>query len=538
MRPGVITIVFGATLMGLVLGGQEPGTRPGYTGVTPDRPIKCGWSAHPELLRARIAAPQARPERQVKYISASGAFAVNYDTSGQHAPDLADDNGDGEPDWVVEVAAALDSARNLLLALGFDPAPADDDGIYDVYLQEYNGDTYGLTVPDGSDVQDRIISYMLMDNDFAEDEYYYTHGIDAARVTAAHEYFHAVQMGYKPAYSDVFLYELSSTWFEDVTFPEVNDWVYWFKEGSETFGKKPTQPMAGSDGYSIAIFGHYLAHITGIYRPDIMRQTWERFKSTGATAAIEYGLTSSYGGNLTVAWTDFVARLFLNGRAPDPGLYFYADQDLLDAPDPGTPEILVDNLSLPFNNLRPGTAGIRALELAGPANLRLQIVSEPTTYGGRVVVDRDGNYLTLNNLTSNAWHIAGLSSLSRVVVVVGGERDSVVVTVTATDTLTHLAFSLDYLAPNPLIINKPAHREITLGYTVGKALPGGDHRIVIYNLLGQELYRQRIMRTVGEGSHTLYLSTLPFLTWASGVYILHFTVDQRNTFTRTFTLLR
>ncbi len=511
--------------------------------LTVDRPIKCGWSAHPELLRARIAAPQARPDRQVMYISASGEFAVHYDTTARgdedHSPPLASAQPDGTPDWVVKVAAALDSARNLLLALGFDPAPADDDGIYDVYLQEYGGGYYGETHFETNVGDNRYITYMEMDNDFAEDENYYTYGIDAARVTAAHEYFHAVQLGYGWRSSDLFFYEISSTWFEDVAFPDVNDWVYWFDigGGSDVFGNNPTQNMALTDGYSIAIFGHYLTHITGVYQPDIMQKAWERFKSTGATDAIEYSLTP-YGSNLTVAWTDFVARLFFNGRAPDPELYFYADQDLLDAPDPGPAEIVIDHLSLPFYNLRPGTAGIQALELASPANLSLQIVSEPTTYYGRVVVDRDGNYLTLNNLTSNAWHIAGLSSLSRVVVVVGGERDSVVVTVTATDTLTHLAFSLDYLAPNPLLPNRPMHGEITLGYTVGEALPQGDHRIVIYNLMGQELYSQRITRTVGEGSHTLYLSTLPFLTWSSGVYILRLTVDQRHTFTRTFTLLR
>ena len=310
----------------------------------------------------------------------------------------------------------------------------------------------------------------------------------------------------------------------------MNDWVYYFND----FGNNPTQNIALSDGYSIAIFGHYLTW--WCEEMDIMRQAWERIKSTGATEAVDWSL-SSYGGSLTTAWTDFVARLFSNGRTPDH--YFYADQDLLDAPNPGAAKIVVDDISLPFYNLRPGTAGVQALELAGPAkNLRLQIVSEPTAYCGRVVVDRDGNYLTLNNLTSNAWHIAGLSSLSRVVVVVGGERDSVVVTVTATDTLTLLAFSLDYLAPNPLLPNRPMHGEITLGYTVGEALPQGDHRIVIYNLLGQELYRRRITRSVGEGSHTLYLSTLPFLTWPSGVYILSLTVDQRHAFTRTFTLLR
>jgi len=515
---------------------QAPPDRPRYAGATPDRPIKCGWGAHPELLRARIAAPQARPKRQAKYMSPTGEFYVHYNTSGPDAPDLADEDTSGTPDWVEEVAAALDSARSLLLALGFGPAPADDDSVYDVYLKEYGGVYYGETHFETHVGGGRYITYIEMDNDFAEDEHYYTHGIDAARVTAAHEYFHAVQLGYGWRDADLFFYEISSTWFEDIAFPDVNDWVFWFKGGRDPFGKTPTQPIASTDGYSIAIFGHYLTHITGTYQPDIMRQAWEHLKSTSATAAIE-GSLAFHGSNLTTAWTDFVARLFFNGRAPEH--YFYADQDLLATPDHGPMVTLIDSLSLPFSYLRPGTTGIQALELAGrPANLRLQVQHAPQDYSGRVVIDMGGDNLTLGNLTFDAWYAAGLSSLSKVVVVVGGDRDSVVVAATAKDTLTNIAFSLDYLAPNPLVINRSMHRKITLGYTVGKALSQGDHRIIIYNLLGQELYRQRIERTVGEGSQTLYLSTLPFLTWPSGVYILSLTVDQRYTFTRTFTLLR
>lgn len=496
--------------------------------LTVDRPIKCGWSAHPELLRARIAMSQERPDRQVRYISASGAFAVNYDTSGQHAPDLVDDNGDGEPDWVVEVAAALDSARNLLLALGFDPAPADDDDIYDVYLQEYNGDTYGLTVPDGSDVHGRIVSYMLMDNDFAEDENYYTHGIDAARVTAAHEYFHAVQLGYGWRGGDLFFYEISSTWFEDVAFPEVNDWVYWFKEGSETFGKKPTQPMARTDGYSVAIFGHYLTHITGDYQPDIMRQTWARFKSASATVAIEYGLTS-YSSNLTVAWTDFVARLFLNGRA-SPELYFYPDQDLLDAPDPGTPEILVDNLNLPFYNLRPGTAGIQSLEVEQTTNLYLKVRTAPATYAAKAVLCTQG--YSLYQVSDNKWWSTGLAGDSEVVLVVGGELDSVVIDAQISD----LQLALNRLFPNP--ISPGNYDKMTIEYIVAKNLIPGEHHLVIYDLLGREVFHRRLDQP--EYGQILTLN-LPFYTmknWPSGVYFLQLTLGSAYSVSRAFTILK
>ncbi len=542
MRIGATIAIF-CMVLSVNLNGQLTADRPGIAdATTPERPVKCGFGYRPHLTLIKTLGMFKKPTMHAVYFSPDGAFAVHYDTTARgevdHSPPLKPAQPDGTPVWVVEVAAALDSARNVLLRLGYDPVPEDDDGIYDVYIQEYNGGTYGNTFPDGVDAEGRSVSYIQIDNDFTAEEGYLTYGLDAARVTCAHEFFHAVQFGYTWRPADLFFYELSSTWIEEIVFPEVNDWVYWFDIGSKSdvFGNNPTQNMARTDGYSIAIFGHYLTYITGIYQPDIMQQAWERFKSSGAVTAIEQSV-ASYGSNLTTAWTDFVARLFSNGRAPE--YYFYADQDSLHAPDPGMAETLVDGLSLPFYNLLPGTAGIQALELAGrPANLCLQVQHEPQDYSGRVVIDMGGDNLILSTLTLDAWYAAGLSSLSKVIVVVGGDRDSVVVTASVADTLTNIAFSLDYLAPNPLVINRSLHRQITLGYTVGKALSQGDHRIIIYNLLGQELYRQRIERTVGEGSQTLYLSTLPFATWPAGIYILRLTLDQRHTFTRTFTLLR
>ncbi len=502
--------------------------------LTGDRPIKCGWGAHPELLRARIAAVQERPRRAKTYFSPDSSFAVHYDTTGIHSPDTTSTQVAGTPDWVVEVAAALDSARNLLLALGFDPALTDDDGIYDVYLKEYGGVYYGETHFETDVGGGRYITYLEMDNDFAEDEYYYTHGIDAARVTSAHEYFHAVQLAYGWRGPDKFFYEVSSTWFEDIAFPDVNDWVFWFKGGSDPFGKTPTQPIASTDGYSIAIFGHYLTHITGIYQPDIMRQAWERFKSASATAAIEYGLTS-YSSNLTTAWTDFVARLFFSGV--DTTHYFHPDQDWLTLPNAGVPQLLSGSQSQVFEDLKPGTAGIRALDLAGPTNLYLQIEVAPPVYAARLVLNSDR--LALDTLTQYPWYVTGLTSLSQPILVVGGESGNVEIMATAIDILVPLDYALDFIAPNPVYPHgRLAHTSLTLGYRIAEALPQADHRIVIYNILGQELYRQQITRSVGEGSHKLHMSTQPFIAWPAGIYILRLTLDQRHTFARTFTLLR
>ncbi|MFB0517096.1 MAG: MXAN_6640 family putative metalloprotease, partial [Candidatus Neomarinimicrobiota bacterium] len=401
----------------VLLAGQTPG----------DRPIKCGWGSHPELLQARIAATPGRPKRHMRYISPSGEFAVHYDTTARlengelvdHSPPLASSRPDGIPDWVVEVAAALDSARSLLLdTLEFDPAIPDDDGIYDVYLKDYQGTTYGETHFETDVGGGRYITYMEMDNDFSEEERYYTHGIDAARVTSAHEYFHAVQLAYGWRVGNNFFYELSSTWFEDIAYPEVNDWVNWFYiENIITppipFGNQPTQAIQNTDGYSIAIFGHYL---TQTYEMDIMRQAWERFKTISAVDALKERL-SSYGSNLTSAWTDFVARLFFNGRAP--AYYFYPDQNLLEVPSAGQSEALYNNQQVSFRNLLPGQVDLTALAAGKATSLYLKVRTAPPDYAARIVCYDSGHYL--GAIGSWEWYTISLDRDSEVILVAGGE---------------------------------------------------------------------------------------------------------------------
>ena len=47
------------------------------------------------------------------------------------------------------------------------------------------------------------------------------------RLTVAHEFFHAIQRAYRayPSGNTTFLYEMSSTWIEDVIVPDGNDYL-------------------------------------------------------------------------------------------------------------------------------------------------------------------------------------------------------------------------------------------------------------------------------------------------------------------------
>lgn len=470
------------------------------------------------------------------YLSPTGAFAVHYDTTARgevnHSPDLTDGDESGTPDWVEEVAVALDSARNLLLAMGFQSHPPDDEnGIYDVYIINYEDETvkyYGVTIPDSALSGNRYTSYLKMDNDFSPEEGYPTTGLDAARITAAHEYFHAVQLGYIWRSGDRYFYEISSVWFEDVAFPEVNDWVYYF----DSFANKPYWPMDqtldGLDGYHLAIFAHYL---TETFDDSIIRQIWDRFTLfTSAIDVIEDRI-ASYGSSLTCAWTDFVAQLFANGRYPDnPENYFYADQDLLPAPDPGSPEVVADNLVLPFYYLRPGKAGIQALEVETATSLYLNIEEAPEDYAVRL--SRFGHDYQVYEVESGPWFSIGVGSDSELMLVVGSQRDSVVVNVRVSE----LQLAVNSVYPNPLQLHK--HESLSIEYIAAELLPVGAHRVIVFDLLGREIYRQQLdPPDLGQIS-TLSLPIYTLKTLPSGIYFLRLTVGSAASNSHAFTIVK
>ncbi len=231
----------------------------------------------------------------------------------------------------------------------------------------------------------------------------------------------------------------------------------------------------------------------------------------------------------------FVANLFFNGRAP--ALHFHPDQTLLLPPrtDPAT---LFGDETFLFDYLSPGKAGIQAFKLLGPSNLQLEIMAAPLVSAAELVVGRNLENYSLNTVLGGPWIETDLNSLSTIVLVVGAESGSMEVATTVTDTLEMLAFAFDYLAPNPLVLSRQGQSGLTLKYTVAKSLPQGDHRLVIYNLLGEEVYRRQWFKTVGAGSNTFELSSDIMRSWPSGVYFMTFTIDRRQRFNRSFTILK
>ena len=239
----------------------------------------------PHLVQAMSAAPNLsadfqarlgklvtrRTDAQHNLLSPSGRFRVHYDTEGRHAVSPTDDDANGIPDYIDLALVVLDSVWVLEIdQLGYNPPPSDN-GLgggdeYDVYVIDIGGKYYGYAYPETPGAT-TTYSHLEIDNNFTDPGYKQTRGLDALRVTIAHEFHHAIQFGYYAKFDGSWWQESTSTWMEEVAYPHIDDYLqyltYFLSEpqralNSGTYGTLHT--------YGSAIFSHFLDQH---YGPDL-----------------------------------------------------------------------------------------------------------------------------------------------------------------------------------------------------------------------------------------------------------------------------
>ncbi len=225
-----------------------------------------------------------RPVTTDSMITPSGRYKIHYYQTGTDAPTYD----------LNLLAQALDSVYKFeveFLGYGFPPGdslynPNGDyggDNKYDIYIMDvypfYGWTEFEIEVQPGSD---RYTSYMVIDNDFIG---YYTSGINAARVTVAHEFHHAIQGGnyILRLPEDTFFYEITSTAMEEFVFDSINDyWAY-----LSDYFRNPSRAFPNNNGYNLAHWNIYLRDIFGY---DIIKRQWELMKTNRALNAINYSI--------------------------------------------------------------------------------------------------------------------------------------------------------------------------------------------------------------------------------------------------------
>jgi len=233
---------------------------------------------------------------------------VWWSMSGADAPPPADRDRDGVPNQVERTQQVLRTVwRREIADFGYLPPLADGssrspDERLDVYLTDVGQyGLYGYCASDDPRLRNararQVWSYCVFDNDFAAAQYAPgASGVKALRVTAAHEFFHAVQSRYDFR-EDRFLLESTAVWMEDEVYDRVNDNLAWLASGplmpenTEAVGPWLPLDVSPSDlsdplytlNYGSWIFVRFLAE-----RIDrkIVREIWERARKRTSVRAI------------------------------------------------------------------------------------------------------------------------------------------------------------------------------------------------------------------------------------------------------------
>lgn len=279
-------------------------------------------------------APASLLDRAVLQTSVlRGRFRIHFDTTGTNEPALLDAAHQRIPgsyrEYVDSVAAIAETVHRVETGdLGYTPPPPDL-GVgggeeYDIYLLNLDSfGYYGRTVPENPAGLRRSTTFIEIDNDFSFVPADTLKGLPAARVTIAHEYHHAIQLGSYGywGFDNIFYYEMTSVWLEDAVFPEVNDYFSYLRSAEGHFRHPEVEfTSPGFIVYSRGIWCHYLARR---YSPALIRRSWDLMASAPPLAALDAALQEApYASSFRTAFAEWTLWNLFTGVRNDPGRYY------------------------------------------------------------------------------------------------------------------------------------------------------------------------------------------------------------------------
>ena len=289
--------------------------------------------------RARALALLARPtdrdtDANIDHVSYRNAevdatcgahFCVHWTAEGRHAVGALDANANSIPDYVESVQVEMENVWSVLVDdLGFrapksdvtseNTVPASDAGKLDVYLVESGSDgVYGYCTTDDPNLLDPSLgyeyfdgsAYCALDNDFAPSQFGGAPALESLRVTAAHEFFHAIQLAYAAGH-DTWMSEGTAAMIEDVVYDEVDD-NYQYLSASAM--RRPFAPLDTSRSpmhYGAWIFWRFLTELVPsegqpALGTEIVKDVWNQAAYDGPSAA---GLVSTFAVKKALASED------------------------------------------------------------------------------------------------------------------------------------------------------------------------------------------------------------------------------------------
>jgi hypothetical protein len=306
------------------------------------------------MLETLLSRPKYDPYPEYTFDSPAGHFKIHYTTLGPDAVYAASVDAnphDGVPDYVNRCAEFFDHVWTYELdTLGYKEPPSDyfypdsngGDGKYDVYLEAM--EFFGYTVPELRSTLNSpsYTSYIGMLSDFSDWVFLHPDSLDLPRVTAAHEFFHAIQCGYDATEAEPvgvtakpYWMEMSAVWMEDMVYDNVNDYIYYLPSffnhpewSLKTFGVSGDVAL---HPYGSCVWPIYLSEKFG---RNIIKEIWEKCAEVAGDNVFDPPFSSATdkalvarGSNFEDAFREFtVWNYFTADRARPNSFYSEGDQ--------------------------------------------------------------------------------------------------------------------------------------------------------------------------------------------------------------------
>ncbi|MBI4546517.1 MAG: hypothetical protein HY707_00950 [Ignavibacteriae bacterium] len=331
------------TLVRLVEGTHESGMQ---STLASEISAKCGlllaieiqqnWQLFTDEQKRRLQSFVTIPVLQKNRVI--GHFRVHYDTTGSNEPALLDGDSVRIPNTAEAFIDSVGKYFNEVWdyeidSLGYEAPPFEvAESFYNIYVEELSqrllyGETFPLQPPMNTTQPFLYRTHIRIDNDFLR---LYSPGISGLKVTAAHEFHHAIQLGrYGYWGSDPYFLEITSTWMEDVVYDAVNDYYQYIKTPSGFPRGHFTHPdlsftfscasCAEVDvPYSRAIWGKF---IEKRFSRDMFLQTWKNIRQVRALQALDQALFS-VGSSFREAFLEWTIWNFNTGPNSDTIKYY------------------------------------------------------------------------------------------------------------------------------------------------------------------------------------------------------------------------
>lgn len=285
----------------------------------------------------------------------SDNFQVWYSTTDPtDAVNTADsDPANGTPDYVDDMLESLEESwAQEIDVMGY-REPEGGSEKFQVFLKELGTNYYGLTYPVNITGTYKSDAFLIIENDF----YGFTTGNaqDNQSVTAAHEFFHAIQFAYNNFDSDyewddefsrwvpgpnAWWMEATATWMEDEVYSYIDDYLnylYTTDEFDEPDGwfAWPEKSLTEFDGwreYGSVLFPKYLQQKSSLKR-DVIKNIWlslenYNFSSAGNSVIKKIGapFSSSYSYNPATAFNNIYADFMAQNYIINPDTIIYPTQ--------------------------------------------------------------------------------------------------------------------------------------------------------------------------------------------------------------------